>query len=331
MKESIMRIRTTGMWGIFVFCLAAVAIAGTPPPPRTISYQGRLTDSGGSPVSDGSYNLNFAIWNDPSSNALSHKMWESGSVSVSTSSGLFSVNLGAPGQTVLPDSIFVQDTNLYVGMTVNGGAEMTPRTKLTSVAYAYEAGTVPDSSLYTTKIINEAGVVYTYGIGSKILDTALTDMSDIITIGIDVPTFGFVMVHASGEYSLSAATGDPNLMAFQIDQTAGGMQNDYDYQLVGFAQSPGNMNYLSSFSITKGFVVYFPGHYTFRLEAQNRYPAVNYFWSPTITATYFPTYYGLLAKSTDGVGSLDTAYVDGQVPVRVTHHVAQPIDALLKK
>ena len=318
-----MRIRTTGMWGILLFCLATIAVAGTPPPPRTISYQGRLTDSGGSPVADGSYNVNFAIWNSPTSTSLSNKVWESGSVSVATSSGLFTVDLGAPGQAELPDSIFVLDSNLYLGMAVNGAAEMTPRTKLTSVAYAYEAGTVPDSSLTSAKITDEAGL--TFGTtGTITLTTASSTMSDIVTISIDAPAKGYIMVQAGGEYALSAGTGNANFLSLQIDQTAGGTENGSNYELLGTSDTPNSAYADGSFFVAQGYVINAAGQYTFRLEARNEYDANNYFWSPHISATYFPTYYGFLLKSRGPSQPLDTAYVDGQVPVRETHMAFQP-------
>jgi hypothetical protein len=268
--------------------------------------------------------VNFAIWNDPTATSLSNKVWESGSVSVTTSSGLFTVDLGAPGQAELPDSIFVLDSNLYLGMAVNGGAEMTPRTKLTSVAYAYEAGTVPDSSLMSTKIADEAGLTYTAGAGAVSLTTASSTLSDVVTVSIDAPAQGYIMVRASGEYALSAGTGNANFLSYQIDQTAGGTENGSDYQLLGTSDTPNSAYADGSFSISKGYVIYGAGHYTFRLEGRNEYDANNYFWSPHISATFFPTYYGLLLKSTDSSHPLDTAYVDGQVPVRETHAVLQP-------
>ena len=202
-----MQLRFAGTLGLFVFCLAVVAMSVTPPPPRTIAYQGTLTDSGGNPVADGSYNLNFTLWNDPSSTSPANMKWVSGSVAVSTSSGLFTVNLGAPGQAILPDTVFLKDSNLYLGMSVNGGPEMSPRTKLTSVAFAYVAGTVPDSSLYSTKVIDETGLTDAmYAGGINILYSGSALNADIATISITTPGGGFIMVEATGQVGLVGTT-----------------------------------------------------------------------------------------------------------------------------
>ncbi len=183
---------------------------------------------------------------------------------------------------------------------------------------------MPDSSLNSAKITDEAGLSFSAFPGGVYLTTASTTMTDIVTVGISAPAAGYIAVEASGEYGLSAQPGAINAMAFQIDQTAGGGEETYYYELVGRGSTPNSGFDWSSFAISRDYVIFTPGHYTFRLEALNDYDANNYFWSPYITAVFYPTYYDLLLKSRGTRMPVDTAYVDGQVPVRVTHPAPQP-------
>ena len=59
--------------------------------PTMINYQGRLTNSGGTPVPDGTYSVVFTIYDAASSGT---SKWTE-THSITTSSGLFSVRLGS--------------------------------------------------------------------------------------------------------------------------------------------------------------------------------------------------------------------------------------------
>ena len=296
-----------------VATVTSLALSANLGVPRTIAYQGRLTDGSGNPVADGNYNLNFTIWNDPVLSAIGNMKWQSGAVSVATASGLFNVNLGAPGQAVLPDTVFLNDTTLYLGISINGGAEITPRTKLTSVAYSYVAGTVPDSSLYATKTINEAGLTYASIFGTQSVPySAGGTLTDMAVVSITVPTGGFIVVRASGQVGMAITAGLDNIISFQIDQTAGGFEDLYQYYYVGTDNSVNSNYWYRPISAQKVYYIFSAGTYTFRLEARSiNSAAFNYMWSPVITAEFFPTYYGMLIKSSTPGGGIDTAYVDG--------------------
>ncbi len=94
--------------------------------PQIISYQGVLTDNSGNLVSDDSYNVTFNLYTVA---VAGSSIWNE-SQSVTTNQGVFNVNLGS----VTPFTIGFS-TQYYLGVTV-GGIEMTPRTQLTSAAYA---------------------------------------------------------------------------------------------------------------------------------------------------------------------------------------------------
>ena len=116
--------------------LAAPRGAATTTSTSTISYQGRLADSGGNPLT-GMYNLEFRIYDVPS---VGTPLWEAfwtGGNSVQVSDGLFNVMLGSI-ETDLAASIEGYD-ELYLGITVDTDAEMEPRVQLGSVPFAMSA------------------------------------------------------------------------------------------------------------------------------------------------------------------------------------------------
>lgn len=114
--------------------------------PSNISYQGKLLDSAGKPVADGSYSLVFKLYTAES--GTSAPVWTSQPVSVSTKGGLFSTTF-SPTSDVINNA-----SNLWLE-TVVGSTALSPRTPLASSAYAIHAGTadtVPDGSITTSKL-----------------------------------------------------------------------------------------------------------------------------------------------------------------------------------
>ena len=97
-------------------------------PMPTISFQGVLTDTGGNPVADGSYNLTISLYEQSSGGAA---VWAEAN-SVNTSSGVFHAILGDVQS--LADIKFSKD--LWIGVKVGADPEMTPRTYLTSAPKA---------------------------------------------------------------------------------------------------------------------------------------------------------------------------------------------------
>ena len=121
-----------------VFLIVLAAFISTPSPlafaeiPQVISFQGKVTDTGGTPVADGSYTMRFRIYDDAISSTLE---WDSGSRTVSVSGGVFNVLLGeSPHPAInLP---FDEDYWLLVTFS---GVDQTPRQRLASAGYAYMA------------------------------------------------------------------------------------------------------------------------------------------------------------------------------------------------
>ncbi len=102
--------------------------------PQLINYQGRLTDNAGDPVPDGDYEITFRIYNAV---VGGDELWTSNPQMVNVTGGLFDYKLGI-GEP-LPDDIFSGDTVRYLGITIGQGDEITPRTRLITVPYAYQS------------------------------------------------------------------------------------------------------------------------------------------------------------------------------------------------
>lgn len=100
--------------------------------PRSINFQGRLTDASGKFVPDGKYYLTFRLYSD--STGGTPKWSEAESVTVAK--GLFNVILGSV--TPIPYTVF-EYTNTWLGIQVGGDTEMSPRQRIVSVAYAYKS------------------------------------------------------------------------------------------------------------------------------------------------------------------------------------------------
>ncbi|NCC31613.1 MAG: hypothetical protein EOM24_06240 [Chloroflexia bacterium] len=104
----------------------------------TISYQGHLTNPGGTPVS-ATLPMTFNLYTASTGGTAVWTEQRSGSNAVPVSNGLFNVALGSV--TPIPVNLF--GAPLWLGISVNGDAEMSPREQLASVPYAAVAGNVP--------------------------------------------------------------------------------------------------------------------------------------------------------------------------------------------
>lgn len=109
--------------------LATLVVADVP---HLLNVQGLLTDANGDPLTDASYSVTFAIYDAPSGGT---GLWTE-TRSVATMGGLFAIYLGQ--STPLPSSVF-SGGELWLGIAVEGEAEMTPRQRLTTVPYVFRA------------------------------------------------------------------------------------------------------------------------------------------------------------------------------------------------
>jgi len=100
--------------------------------PRTLSYQGVLTDNAGKPRPDGSYTFTFRFYTSPTGGAA---IW-SESRSLPVKNGLFSTVLG--DQTSFGAAVKF-DQQYWLSIQVGNEPELSPRIPLTSVGYSLGA------------------------------------------------------------------------------------------------------------------------------------------------------------------------------------------------
>jgi len=113
----------------FLFLVNIAPFNGYADIPPKINFQGYLTDSGGTPV-DGTVSMVLSIYNASTGGT---PLWTE-TQNVKVNNGTYSVNLGDANPIMLPF-----DTPYFLGVKVGADAEMTPRTPLTSVGYAFRA------------------------------------------------------------------------------------------------------------------------------------------------------------------------------------------------
>jgi hypothetical protein len=183
-------------WGAVVVLLLVVSpwSALAAQPPRTINYQGYLTDSSGTPL-NGAYNMVFRIYDAVSAGALEWGPETHNGVVVAN--GIFQVVLGSAVAMYTNDF----DEALFLEIEVNGES-MTPRQPFHPVAYAF--GLVPGAEIegdpaagnYALRVANTGTDTSDRGLYAKgeqygIYAEEVGEESDI---GIYTPDF----VHAKG-------------------------------------------------------------------------------------------------------------------------------------
>ena len=129
------RIRSLGSYRFFVLLILSLIflpVAGQAAIPPTMNFQGYLTNPAGNPI-NGTVAMAFSIYAQKSGGAA---LWTESHPEVVMLSGVYSVLLG---ETTPIGLLF--DAPYYLGIQVGAYPEMTPRLPLSSVGYAFRAGT----------------------------------------------------------------------------------------------------------------------------------------------------------------------------------------------
>lgn len=113
--------------------------------PQTINFQGVLKDASGNIVTNGDYNLTFKLYETETGGS---PLWTETKL-LNVVNGIFSTQLGSVTPIALPF-----DNAYWLGVTIGGGTEMSPRIKLSSVPYSFMSQNVPDGSITARKIAN---------------------------------------------------------------------------------------------------------------------------------------------------------------------------------
>ena len=108
--------------------------------PRTMSYQGVLTDAGGAVVPDGTYSVTFRLY---ATGTAGTPLWEE-TRNVQVNKGIFNVILGQYTPLDLDFS-----AKYFLGISVGGGDELTPRIELTSAPYSFASDLIKGTNYFS--------------------------------------------------------------------------------------------------------------------------------------------------------------------------------------
>ena len=207
---------------LFVFLFVALAVQNASAQvPKTLSYQGILTDSNGNVVADGNYDLIFSIYDDSTGVSAD---WTETHNNLAVTNGLFGVVLGV---TTTLDLDFSEQ--YWLGIKVGTDPEIPERIRLTSSAYTFRAIvadsalTVIDDAITTDKISDDAvtGVKIPDGHVAKSVN-GLYDAIDIVAgSNVTVVTNGStITVSSSGTAGVSLDTAYDGGSAIDTDNGA---------------------------------------------------------------------------------------------------------------
>ena len=136
-----MKRKTIIIGAISIVAIAALAVgvytiaAPSWSVPATLHYQGRLTDSAGSPVT-GITDLTFRIWDSETGGTA---LWEEPQTINIPPSGYFSVVLAKTAGYEIGAGV-LEGGPRWLGIEVGSAGELTPRQEIHSVPYALKAG-----------------------------------------------------------------------------------------------------------------------------------------------------------------------------------------------
>ncbi|MCS6955465.1 MAG: site-specific integrase, partial [Candidatus Calescibacterium sp.] len=135
---------------------------------RILSFQGRLTDTLSNPITTAT-NVTFRLYNVSTGGTA---LYTAGPCSITPDQdGIFNVLIGGSGYsptppqqvcgTEIPASVFTENANVYLGITIASDNEMTPRQQIANVGYAINAETLqglpPGTQTSTIPYINQDG------------------------------------------------------------------------------------------------------------------------------------------------------------------------------
>ncbi|QQR78619.1 MAG: hypothetical protein IPJ68_06140 [Candidatus Moraniibacteriota bacterium] len=138
-----------GVVGFFLLTLASFLIAtdidAATGINKQISFQGKVVNTNGTNVSNGSYNFLFCLYTTASpatpctAGSNNDAVWRE-SKSLTVTDGIFQSNLG--DTTALPGSVDFNTDNIYLGINFNSDGQMSPLVRFTAAPYAMNAAKV---------------------------------------------------------------------------------------------------------------------------------------------------------------------------------------------
>ncbi|MFA6322082.1 MAG: tail fiber domain-containing protein [Candidatus Buchananbacteria bacterium] len=194
-----------------------------------LNYQGKLNNSSGASVADGTYNIKLAIYDAATAGNC---LWTAigscadgtiGTTTVAVVNGVFSITLGGTGQNSIATSTINWNSDaLYLGVTIRGLSsspvyddEMSPRKRLTASAYAFNADKIDGINATSTAAVANYLMALDANKVLNLFDGSVSSTratSTYLTVG----EFGSETIYANGEsgqVNIGTTTAATNQMA----------------------------------------------------------------------------------------------------------------------
>ncbi|MGI5825809.1 MAG: DUF2341 domain-containing protein [Patescibacteria group bacterium] len=176
--------------------------------PTYLSFQGRLTDNFDTPIT-ASTHFRFALYNSPTATGAA-QLWEEAKWIKPDENGIFNTLIG--DTTVLDKNLFKDNTELWLGVTVNTNPEMTERQQVATVAYAFNSqflqgygiGTSGIANINNVPVVNENGEIIIAAAGPSLKTTSGT-------FKIESPTLALLAEEDSGNVGIGVSTAGSKL------------------------------------------------------------------------------------------------------------------------
>ena len=191
---------------------------------RTLSFQGRLTNTAQSPITS-STTMQFRLYDADSGGT---QLWSSGSCSVDPDQdGIFSVGLGSDCGSEIGENVFTENSNVWLEAEV-ASETLTPRQPIRTVAYAVNSETVQGFPISATEsatantilVMDEAGQVRLGEVSPSLISNSgtFTIEGEALTLQTQTGSNGDITLAPDG-------TGGTNILS--------------DLDLDGYLQAPG--------------------------------------------------------------------------------------------
>ncbi len=206
--------------------------------PRLVSYQGRLTDLAGDPLA-GPADLAITLYDALTGGAVLFTETHAG---VPLTDGVFSIAIGSETVGGMPDSA-LDAPQVWLGVSVNGEAELVPRTEIGMVPFAAKARSAerlvrPDT--FTTAVqVDTAGNV---GVGR--MPTVKLDVAGQVRGTDSGGNYGYVGGPSHGVYGQAV---DTDSAVFGIQENANyGFLGGPSHGVYGYHDGTENVGYLGT-------------------------------------------------------------------------------------
>ncbi|MEZ5360367.1 MAG: hypothetical protein R3F48_16245 [Candidatus Zixiibacteriota bacterium] len=178
---------------------------------NTILYQGKLSDNDGAPITTAT-SITFTFWTALTSGT---NLYDTTTSVTPDDNGLFTIELGP-----FPPSVSNGDKR-YLGLTIAGGSEMTPRQLLTSAPTALTALTSTDAPGITYGSAADGNTIY------SLADTGLAYASAVLY----APADGYAVITANALAWINHTNGSWDNIIFKVSESAN------DVSGIGFNKS----------------------------------------------------------------------------------------------